>query len=166
MMAAKLFPTFDKLIMIFCKLLQNHIIFNNTRTDKAKCDNWLSCLFQQHQHILWQLSAQFTPGKRFKELLTLVITLIIQIKDEKGTIKSFSPSRRFLKFYATILPGEGLRTPPKRSDSFADLLIYWSSPVRRPKFLSSYHGRHWYHVSAKIISSLSVGYAAFNKSVR
>ena len=156
MMAAKLFPTFDKLIMIFYKLLQNHILFNNTRTDKAKCDNWLSCLFQQHQHILWQLSAQFTPGKRFKELL----------KDEKGTIKSFSPSRRFLKFYATILPGEGLRTPPKRSDSFADLLIYWSSPVRRPKFLSSYHRRHWYHDSAKIISSLSVGYAAFNKSVR
>ena len=70
-------------------------------------------------------------------------------------IKSFSPSRRFLKFYATILPGEGLRTPPKRSDSFADLLIYWSSPVRRPKFLSSYHRRHWYHDSAKNISSLS-----------
>ena len=87
MMAAKLFPTFDKLIMIFCKLLQNHILFNNTCTDKAKCDNWLSCLFQQHQHILWQLSAQFTPGKRFKELLTLVITLIIQIKDEKGRMK-------------------------------------------------------------------------------
>ena len=117
-------------------------------------------------HPLTTFRPIYPPCKRFKELLTLVITLIIQIKDEKGTIKSFSPSRRFLKFYATILPGEGLRTPPKRSDSFADLLIYWSSPVRRPKFLSSCHGRHWYHVSAKIISSLSVGYAAFNKSVR
>ena len=32
--------------------------------------------------------------------------------------------------------------------------------MRRPKFLSSCHPRHWYHDSAKIISSLSDGYAA------
>ena len=32
--------------------------------------------------------------------------------------------------------------------------------MRKPKFLSSCLSRHWYHDSAKIISSLSGGYAA------